>query len=114
MLYEFRDHDGFAGAILGRAGAAYHLAFVHKAEIFVRDIRRSRAFYEQLGFEVLADRGSSSCWPGRATACSWTSGRTCPLRPSTPRRTSESWSPTWMACGSGVLATSRVRGRCQA
>ena len=27
-------------------------------EIFVRDIRRSRSFYEGLGFEVLADRGS--------------------------------------------------------
>ena len=31
MLYEFRDHDGFDGAILGHEGAAYHLAFVHKA-----------------------------------------------------------------------------------
>ena len=27
-------------------------------EIFVRDIRRSRAFYERLGFVTLADRGS--------------------------------------------------------
>jgi catechol 2,3-dioxygenase-like lactoylglutathione lyase family enzyme len=27
-------------------------------EIFVRDIQRSRAFYKQLGFEILADRGS--------------------------------------------------------
>ena len=31
LLYEFRDHEGFDGAILGHAGAAYHLAFVHKA-----------------------------------------------------------------------------------
>ena len=30
VLYEFRDHEGFDGAILGRAGAAFHLAFVHK------------------------------------------------------------------------------------
>ena len=27
-------------------------------ELFVRDIRRSRSFYERLGFEVVADRGS--------------------------------------------------------
>ena len=30
LLYEFKDHEGFDGAILGHAGAAYHLAFVHK------------------------------------------------------------------------------------
>jgi|SRR5436305_9001965 len=36
------------------------------AEIFVRDIRRSRAFYERLGFDVLADRGSfvELAWEG--------------------------------------------------
>ena len=35
-------------------------------EIFVRDIRRSRAFYERLGFEVLADRASfvELAWEG--------------------------------------------------
>ena len=31
LLYEWRDHEGFDGAILGRVGAAYHLAFVRKA-----------------------------------------------------------------------------------
>jgi catechol 2,3-dioxygenase-like lactoylglutathione lyase family enzyme len=30
VLYEFRDHDGFDAVMLGRKGAAYHLAFVHK------------------------------------------------------------------------------------
>ena len=35
-------------------------------EIFARDIRRSRSFYERLGFEVLADRGRSVvlAWEG--------------------------------------------------
>jgi catechol 2,3-dioxygenase-like lactoylglutathione lyase family enzyme len=28
---EFRDHDGFDGVMLGRAGAAYHLEFTRKA-----------------------------------------------------------------------------------
>lgn len=27
VLYEFRDHDGFDGVMLGRAGAPYHLEF---------------------------------------------------------------------------------------
>lgn len=31
VLYQFKDHDGFDAVMLGRAGAAYHLAFVHKA-----------------------------------------------------------------------------------
>src|SRR3954465_5442635 len=31
VLYEFRDHDGFDGVMLGHAGAAYHLEFTHKA-----------------------------------------------------------------------------------
>src|SRR5262245_19679661 len=31
VLYEFRDHDGFDGVMLGRAGAAYHLEFTRKA-----------------------------------------------------------------------------------
>jgi catechol 2,3-dioxygenase-like lactoylglutathione lyase family enzyme len=31
VLYEFKDHDGFGAVMLGRNGAAYHLAFVHKA-----------------------------------------------------------------------------------
>jgi catechol 2,3-dioxygenase-like lactoylglutathione lyase family enzyme len=31
LLSEFKDHDGFDAVILGRKGAAYHLAFVHKA-----------------------------------------------------------------------------------
>ena len=30
VLYEFRDHDGFDAVMLGRPGAGYHLAFVHK------------------------------------------------------------------------------------
>ena len=30
VLHEFRDHDGFDAVMLGRKGAAYHLAFVHK------------------------------------------------------------------------------------
>jgi catechol 2,3-dioxygenase-like lactoylglutathione lyase family enzyme len=30
VLYEFRDHDGFDGVLLGRTGAAYHLALVRK------------------------------------------------------------------------------------
>ena len=35
-------------------------------EIFVRDIARSRAFYERLGFEVVGDKGSfvSLAWEG--------------------------------------------------
>jgi catechol 2,3-dioxygenase-like lactoylglutathione lyase family enzyme len=35
-------------------------------EIFVRDIQRSRTFYERLGFEVLADRGGfvELAWEG--------------------------------------------------
>lgn len=32
VLYEFKDHDGFDGVMLGRKGAAYHLEFTHKAE----------------------------------------------------------------------------------
>ena len=31
VLYEFRDHDGFDGVMLGRKGAAYHLEFTRKA-----------------------------------------------------------------------------------
>jgi len=31
VLYEFKDHEGFDGVMLGRAGAAYHLTFVHKS-----------------------------------------------------------------------------------
>jgi catechol 2,3-dioxygenase-like lactoylglutathione lyase family enzyme len=31
VLYEFKNHDGFDAVMLGREGAAYHLAFVHKA-----------------------------------------------------------------------------------
>jgi len=31
LLYEFRDHDGFDGVMLGRVGAAYHLEFTRKA-----------------------------------------------------------------------------------
>lgn len=27
VLYEFRDHDGFDGVMLGRKGTAYHLEF---------------------------------------------------------------------------------------
>jgi catechol 2,3-dioxygenase-like lactoylglutathione lyase family enzyme len=31
VLYEFRDHDGFDGVMLGRRGTAYHLEFTCKA-----------------------------------------------------------------------------------
>ncbi len=31
VLNEFRDHDGFDGVMLGRAGAAYHLEFTRKS-----------------------------------------------------------------------------------
>jgi catechol 2,3-dioxygenase-like lactoylglutathione lyase family enzyme len=31
VLYEFKDHDGFDGVMLGRKGAAYHLEFTRKA-----------------------------------------------------------------------------------
>ena len=31
VLYEFTDHDGFDGVMLGRTGAAYHLEFTRKA-----------------------------------------------------------------------------------
>lgn len=31
VLFEFRDHDGFDGVMLGVPGAAYHLEFTHKA-----------------------------------------------------------------------------------
>jgi catechol 2,3-dioxygenase-like lactoylglutathione lyase family enzyme len=31
VLYRFADHDGFDGAMLGRAGTAYHLEFTRKA-----------------------------------------------------------------------------------
>jgi catechol 2,3-dioxygenase-like lactoylglutathione lyase family enzyme len=31
VIGEFRDHDGFDGVMLGRAGAAYHLEFTRKA-----------------------------------------------------------------------------------
>jgi catechol 2,3-dioxygenase-like lactoylglutathione lyase family enzyme len=30
VLYEFRDHDGFDGVILGRPGAGHHLEFTRK------------------------------------------------------------------------------------
>jgi catechol 2,3-dioxygenase-like lactoylglutathione lyase family enzyme len=30
VLYEFRDHDGFDGVMLGRRGAAYHLEFTRR------------------------------------------------------------------------------------
>ena len=30
VLYEFTDHDGFDGVMLGHQGAAYHLEFTHK------------------------------------------------------------------------------------
>ena len=30
VLYEFTDHDGFDGVMLGRDGAAYHLEFTRK------------------------------------------------------------------------------------
>lgn len=31
ILYEFHDHDGFSGVMLGHPGAAYHLEFTTKA-----------------------------------------------------------------------------------
>jgi catechol 2,3-dioxygenase-like lactoylglutathione lyase family enzyme len=31
LLYEFTNHDGFDGVMLGRKGAGYHLEFVRKA-----------------------------------------------------------------------------------
>jgi catechol 2,3-dioxygenase-like lactoylglutathione lyase family enzyme len=31
LLYEFADHDGFDGVMLGHKGAAYHLEFTRKA-----------------------------------------------------------------------------------
>ena len=31
VLYEFRDHEGFGGVMLGRRGAAYHLEFTSRA-----------------------------------------------------------------------------------
>jgi hypothetical protein len=31
VLYEFRDHDGFDGVMLGRRGTAYHLEFTQRA-----------------------------------------------------------------------------------
>jgi catechol 2,3-dioxygenase-like lactoylglutathione lyase family enzyme len=31
VLFEFTDHDGFDGVMLGRTGAAYHLEFTRKA-----------------------------------------------------------------------------------
>jgi catechol 2,3-dioxygenase-like lactoylglutathione lyase family enzyme len=31
VLYEFQDHDGFDGVMLGHHGAAYHLEFTRKA-----------------------------------------------------------------------------------
>jgi catechol 2,3-dioxygenase-like lactoylglutathione lyase family enzyme len=31
VLYEFKDHDGFDGLMLGRKGAAYHLEFTRLA-----------------------------------------------------------------------------------
>jgi catechol 2,3-dioxygenase-like lactoylglutathione lyase family enzyme len=30
VLYEFQDHDGFDGVMVGRKGAAYHLEFTRK------------------------------------------------------------------------------------
>ena len=30
VLYEFKDHDGFEGVMLGHRKAAYHLEFTHK------------------------------------------------------------------------------------
>ena len=29
LLYEFQDHDGFDGAMLGHPGASWHLEFTH-------------------------------------------------------------------------------------
>lgn len=31
VLYEFRDHNGFDGVMLGRPGTAYHLEFTRRA-----------------------------------------------------------------------------------
>ena len=31
VLYEFRDHEGFDGVMLGRSGTAYHLEFTSRA-----------------------------------------------------------------------------------
>jgi catechol 2,3-dioxygenase-like lactoylglutathione lyase family enzyme len=31
VLYEFRDHEGFDGVMLGRRGAAHHLEFTSRA-----------------------------------------------------------------------------------
>lgn len=31
VLYEFRDHDGFDGVMLGREGTAHHLEFTRRA-----------------------------------------------------------------------------------
>jgi hypothetical protein len=31
VLYEFKDHEGFDGVILGRKGTAYHLEFTRRA-----------------------------------------------------------------------------------
>src|SRR5207247_6177920 len=42
VLYEFKDHDGFDGVMLGGKGAAYHLEFTRK-----RDHKAGRAATEE-------------------------------------------------------------------
>jgi len=42
VLYEFKDHDGFDGVMLGHEGAAYHLEFTRK-----RDHQVGRAATEE-------------------------------------------------------------------
>lgn len=42
VLYEFEDHDGFDGVMLGHEGAAYHLEFTRK-----RDYQAGRAPTEE-------------------------------------------------------------------
>ena len=42
VLYEFKDHDGFDGVMLGHEGAAYHLEFTRK-----RDHKAGRAATEE-------------------------------------------------------------------
>jgi len=45
VLYEFKDHDGFDGVMLGGKGAAYHLEFTSR-----------------MGIKPAAPRPRTICW----------------------------------------------------
>ncbi|HXV82149.1 MAG TPA: VOC family protein [Candidatus Binatia bacterium] len=65
VLYEFNDHDGFDGIMLGHRGAVHHLEFTHK-----RGYKAGRAPTEDNLFVFyLADEGDVAYYLSNRFGC---------------------------------------------